>query len=207
MRTQRLALGRRLLEYGVTFIAAITVNFVLPYVAPGDPLRYLIGQEVNTLSAAERQELLSTYGLDQPLYVQYADYLLGIVQGDLGTSVMYGQPVWDVLLGRLPWTLLLVGSALVLSTVLGTLLGAWSAWREGERSDIGVLTVNVAAESAPAFWVGMLLVSVFVSWLGWFPSYGITGGAGGSALTTLLAVPLHLALPLLTGRMARERTS
>jgi peptide/nickel transport system permease protein len=203
MSTRRLALGRRLFEYGVTFLAAISVNFVLPYVAPGDPLRYLIGQEVNTLSAAERQELLSTYGLDQPLYVQYVDYLLGIVQGDLGTSVMFGRPVWDVLLGRLPWTLLLVGCALVLSTVVGTLLGTWSAWREGDRSDVGLLTVNVVAESAPAFWVGMLLVSVFVSWLGWFPSYGITGGAEGSALSTLLAVPVHLALPLLTLTLAR----
>lgn len=197
-------LGSRSLEYGLTFLAAVTVNFALPYVAPGDPLRYLVGQEVATLSAAQRQELLSTYGLDEPISVQYIDYLLGIPRGDLGTSVTFGRPVSDVLLARLPWTLLLVGSALVLSTVLGTLLGAWSAWREGERGDVGLVTLFVTAESAPAFWIGMLLVSVFVSWLGWFPSYGISSpGVSGTLLGTLLSVPVHLTLPLVTLTLAR----
>jgi peptide/nickel transport system permease protein len=196
--------GVRTLEYGVTFLAAVTINFALPYVAPGDPLRYIVGQEVESLSDEERRELLATYGLDQPVYEQYADYLLGVPQGELGTSVMYGQPVAEVLSQRLPWTLLLVGLALLLSTAVGALLGAWSAWREGERADVELMTSLVAAESAPAFWVGMLLISVFVSWLGLFPAYGVSSmGTSGVSMGTAVDFAVHLALPLATLTFAR----
>lgn len=196
--------GIRGVEYGATVLAAITINFALPYLAPGDPLRYLVGQEVESLTDEQRRELLATYGLDQPIYEQYVDYLVGIPQGELGTSVMYSQPVVDVLLQRLPWTLLLVGAALVISTALGILLGAWSAWREGQRVDIGLMAALVTAESAPAFWVGMLLISVFVSWLGWFPSYGVASmGTRGMSFGTFVDIALHLALPLVTLTLAR----
>lgn len=197
-------LASRLFEYGLTLLVAVTVNFALPYLAPGSPLRYVLGQEAATLGPAQRRELLSTYGLDEPIPLQFLDYLVGIPQGDLGTSVMYGRPVSEVLLGRLPWTLLLVGMALVLSTLLGTLLGAWSAWREGDRTDGGLVTALIAAESAPAFWVGMLLISVFVSWLGLFPAYGISSGTTGDGfLASLGSFARHLALPLLTLTVAR----
>lgn len=194
----------RAVEYGATFLAAVTINFALPYVAPGDPLRYLVGQEVESLTDEQRQELLATYGLDRPIHEQYIEYLVGIPQGDLGTSLMYSQPVVDVLLERLPWTLLLVGGALVISTVLGTLLGAWSAWREGQRVDVGLMTSLVTAESAPAFWVGMLLISVFVSWLGWFPAYGVSSmEASRTPAGTVVDIARHLALPLVTLTLAR----
>lgn len=196
--------GTRIFEYGVTFLAAITVNFALPYVAPGDPLRYVIGQEVASLSPTQRQELLATYGLDEPIHVQFLDYLLGILQGDLGTSVMYGQPVAEILLQRLPWTLLLVGLALVMSTAFGMLLGAWSAWREGDQLDVSLMSLLVMAESAPAFWVGMLLISVFVSWLGLFPAYGISSiRPSGTVFGSLIDLATHVALPLVTLTLAR----
>lgn len=204
MRTRIHAIGSGVLEYGLTFLAALTVNFGLPYVAPGNPLRYQLGQAVESLSEEQRAELLETYGLNQPIHDQYIDYLFGIAQGELGTSVMHGQPVSDILLQRLPWTLLLVGSALVLSTVVGTLLGGLSAWREGDRTDAALMTSHVTAESAPAFWVGMLLISVFVSWLGWFPSYGVSSvNADGSLVGSILSIAIHLALPLLTLTVAR----
>lgn len=204
MRARIRAVATRGVEYGVTFLAAITLNFALPYVAPGDPLRYVLGRAVESLTPAQRQKLLSTYGLDEPIHVQYFEYLLGILQGDLGTSVLYGRPVGEVLLGRLPWTLLLVGLALVISTVLGTLLGAWSAWREGDRVDVGLLTAHIGAESAPAFWVGMLLISVFVAWLGWFPAYGVASiGPSGTVFGSLVELGTHLTLPLVTLTLAR----
>ncbi|SDY63314.1 ABC transporter permease [Halopenitus persicus] len=204
MRSRIQAIGSGVLEYGVTLLAALTVNFALPYVAPGDPLHYRLGRAVESLSVEQRAELLETYGLDQPIHIQYVDYLLGITQGELGTSVMYGQPVSDVLLQRLPWTLLLVGSALVLSTVVGTLLGGLSAWREGDRTDAALMTAHVTAESAPAFWVGMLVIAVFVSWLGWFPSYGVSSVAAGSSyIGSIASIAIHLTLPLLTLTVAR----
>lgn len=190
--------------YAVTFLAALTVNFALPYLAPGNPLRYLVGQEVRSLGPAQRRELLATYGLDEPLHVQYLEYLSGIARGDLGTSVTYGQPVLEVIIGRLPWTLLLVGIALVCSTAIGTLLGAWSAWREGDRVDAGLLTGLVAADSSPAFWVGMLLISVFVSSLGWFPAFGTSSiRPTPTVLGSLVGLASHLALPLATLTVAR----
>ncbi|MEY7850633.1 ABC transporter permease [Natrarchaeobius sp. A-rgal3] len=191
-------------EYGLTVLAAITINFTLPHLAPGDPLRYLVGDEVEALSEEQRQELLATYGLDQPIHVQYVDYLLGILSGDLGTSVMYGDPVVDVLVHRLPWTVLLVGSALFLSTAIGTILGAWSAWQEGTRTDAGFVGVLVAADSAPAFWVGMLLIAVFVSSLGWFPAYGVSSiQSSESAFGSTVDSVHHLTLPVVTLTLAR----
>ncbi|ELZ78929.1 MULTISPECIES: ABC transporter permease [Haloferax] len=198
------AVGRGVVEYGATLLAALTVNFALPHLAPGDPLRYVVGQAVADLSAAQRRELLATYGLDQPLHIQYVDYLLGIVRGDLGSSVMFGRPVAAVILEHLPSTLVLVGLTLVVSTLVGTLLGAWSAWNEGSETDAALLTALVAANSTPAFWVGMLFVSVFAFRLGWFPSYGIASVAGTTGVfDTLVDRAMHLALPLATLTLAR----
>lgn len=194
----------RAAEYGVTFFAAVAINFALPYAAPGDPLLYIIGPEATELSPQERQEVLATYGLDGPIHEQFVDYLVGVFHGDLGTSLLYGQPVSAVILDRLPWTLLLVGSALLLAAVIGTLAGAWSAWREGETVDIGSMTVLVAAMSAPPFWIGMIFIAVFASWLGWFPSYGIRSlGATDMLSGAILDIVWHLALPLATLALAR----
>lgn len=195
--------GRRAVEYGLTFLAAVAVNFALPYAAPGDPLLYIIGPEAAELSPQERQEVLAVYGLDQPLHLQFVDYLLGVLQGDLGTSISFGAPVADVLARRLPWTLLLVGCALVIAAVLGTLLGAWSAWREGDRVDLGLLSAQTTAMAAPSFWVGMLFIAVFASWLGWFPSFGISSlDPRTTPWAAGLDVAWHLALPLVTLSLA-----
>lgn len=195
----------RMLEYGLTFLAAVTINFALPYLAPGDPLLYILGgSQVQDLTPQERQEVLAAYGLDQPLHIQYIDYLLGIPQGELGTSIIYSDPVFQVLLKRLPWTLLLVGSALVAAAILGTLFGAWSAWLEGQRMDLSLMTSHVTAMSAPAFWIGMLLIAVFSAWLGWFPAYGIRSlRSGDSFIQFLVDLGVHVALPLVTLTIGR----
>lgn len=204
MRARVRSAGVGLVEYGGTLLAALTVNFALPHLAPGDPLRYVVGQAVSDLTATQRRQLLATYGLDRPLHVQFLDYLVGIAQGDLGTSVMFGRPVAAVIVERLPPTLLLVGLALLLSTVVGTLLGAWSAWHEGTRDDAVVLTALVAADSTPAFWVGMVCVSVFAFHLGWFPSYGISSvGGSETVFEAVVDWARHLALPLATLTLAR----
>lgn len=196
--------GLRVLEYGLTFLAAVTVNFALPYAAPGDPLLYIIGPEAAELSHAERQEVLAIYGLDQPLPVRFVEYLFGIVQGDLGTSITYGKPVSDVLLQRLPWTLLLVGAALLAAALLGTLFGAWSAWREGGRVDLSFMTGLTTAMSAPPFWIGMLFIAIFASWLGWFPSFGISSlGRSETLGGRVVDLAWHLTLPLVTLALAR----
>ncbi len=197
-------IATRVGEYALTIWAAITINFALPHLAPGDPLTYIFGQWAGSLSDAQRQSLLATYGLDQPLHEQYLGYVWGLLHGDLGISLMTGDAVSSVLLHRLPWTVLLAGSALILATLLGVLLGAVSAWNRGEAKDLGLLGTLLALESAPAFWIGMILLSIFAVQLGWLPSYG-TGqlGTGAGWTTNLVSIASHLWLPLLTLVLAR----
>lgn len=204
MRSVLRSYGTQAVEYGLTFLAAVTVNFALPYAAPGDPLLYIVGPEAAEMTPQERQEVLAVYGLDKPLPAQFVDYLLGIFQGDLGTSIMFGKPVTDVILQRLPWTLLLVGCALVSAAVLGTLFGAWSAWREGGRVDLGLMTGLTTAMSAPPFWIGMLFIAIFASWLGWFPSFGISSlDPSEDVFGSVVDIAWHLVLPLATLALAR----
>lgn len=204
MRQHAPRIAARIGEYALTIWAALTINFALPHLAPGDPLTYILGQWAGSLSTEQRAELLTRYGLDQPLHEQYLDYLWGILHGDLGVSLMTGDAVSTVLLDRLPWTVLLVGTALILATLIGVLLGAISAWRRGEATDVGLLGTLLTFESAPAFWIGMILLSVFAVQLGWLPSYG-TGDLGSQAgwLANLASIASHLWLPLLTLVIAR----
>lgn len=196
--------GVRMLEYGVTFLAAVSINFLLPHLAPGDPLRYIIGDEYKLLTYEERQEVLEVYGLDQPLHVQYVEYLLNALQGDLGTSIMYGAPVTEVLLKALPWTLLLVGTSLLLSFGLGTVFGALSAWYEGDRPDISLMTIIVFLMSAPGFWVGMLLIAIFAATLGWFPSYGMRSfDQNLTSMEMIRDILWHMTLPVVSLTLVR----
>lgn len=166
------ALSRRAGQYLLVLWVAVTLNFALPRLAPGDPLHYLLGQEANTLTPEQRERVLAQYGLDRPVPAQYASYLAGLVRADLGTSVRFGRPVRDILVDRLPFTLLLVVPAIVLSTVLGTALGVLGAWKRGRPLGVALLVGMLFLESAPSFWIGMLLIAVFSVELGWLPSFG-----------------------------------
>jgi peptide/nickel transport system permease protein len=112
---------------------------------------------------------------------QFGQYLLGLAQGDLLVSVRYGRPVLDVLAERIGWTLLLVGSAVVLATLIGTFLGFRSARRWGSAGDTGVLSGVMFVDALPPFLIGMLLLLVFSVELGWLPTFGAqpTTAAGG----------------------------
>ena len=186
----------RLGQYLLVVWVAATLNFALPHLAPGDPVYYLYGGE-SSLDPAQLASVRASYGLDDSLLTQYLDFWVGLVQGDLGTSIEYNRPVVDVLLERLPWTLVLVGLSTLLAATLGTLLGAFAAWRRGRRSDTGVLTGILALDAMPGFWIGMLLIAVFSVELGWFPSYGATSiTAEGAAWLTEAAA--RLVLPVVT---------
>ena len=186
-------------QYAVVLWVAVTLNFALPRLAPGDPLEFLIGPELGTLTAAERQRVLREFDLDRPLLQQYARYLAGITRGDLGRSIRYGLPVRTILLDRIRWTLLLVAPAIVLAAIIGTALGLLAvSWRT-PRHDATLVAAMVFIDAVPMFWTGMLLIAVFSVTLGWFPSYGATtrsptGDAFGAAGDLLR----HLALPVAT---------
>ncbi len=123
---------RTSLQYVAVLFAAVCLNFALPRLAPGDAVDYLFPPELaGSISPEQRAEVLREFGLDQPVLTQFGQYLLGLAQGNLLLSVRYGRPVLDVLAERIGWTLLLVGSAVVLATLIGTFLGFRSAWRRG----------------------------------------------------------------------------
>lgn len=159
-------------QYVLVLIVTLSINFALPRIAPGSPLLYLVGEDVATMTQAEQDQVLREFKLDRPIVEQFVNYAVGIVQGDLGVSVRYGMPVWDVLLDHLPWTLLLMGTSLLLSASAGTVIGVFAAWKQGGKHDIGALTLVLFLGSIPPFWVAMLLITFFSAQLGWLPSYG-----------------------------------
>ncbi|WP_319529942.1 ABC transporter permease [uncultured Cohaesibacter sp.] len=191
---------RLLAQYLATLLAALAVNFVLPRIAPGDPLSYLLGENtLLTMTEADRLRALSAFGLDQPLPLQFGQYLLGILTGEFGVSTHLGQPVWDILMNRLPWTLLLTGSALVFAMLAGSLLGVLSASRRGAISEITTLGSVLFVASLPPFWLAMLLIILFSTTLNWLPSFGAyeLGTAAGN-LDWFLGVAKRLIMPALS---------
>ncbi len=189
----------RALQYVLVLFIAITLNFLLPRLMPGNPLALLAGVDVGLMTPAERAGVLERVGLDQPLYVQYLDYWGDILRGDFGYSYRQKRPIADMLLATLPWTLLITGSALVVSALAGIVLGAFSAWRRAGLLDVGLLWTMIALNSLPSFWLGMLLISIVsVNW-GWLPSFGaVTPASGYTGWTKVVDIARHTALPAFT---------
>ncbi len=176
-----------------------TVNFALPRMLPGSPLAYLAGEEIGQLSPAERNELLERYNLDRPLPVQYVHYLRDLVTLQWGDSYSKKEPIKNVLLRRIPWTLLLAFGSIVFSATIGAVLGVRAAVSRGKWADIRMLLTVSLLGSFPSFWLGMVLIAVFAVKLNWFPVYGAyTVGAGFTGLAKLTDVLWHMALPLMT---------
>lgn len=191
-------LSRRAAWYGGVLFAAITLNFALPRLAPGDPAYFLVGRTVSELTVEQRQALLAEVGLDRPLFEQYRRYLAGIFTGDWGVSLRYGTSVTSVLADRLPWTLLLGGSAMVLSVALGIGLGVFAAWKRGRKEDFGSLFLAMVFDSMPAFVVAMILIGVFSVTLGWLPAFGAGHPDATHGLAFVWETFRHLILPVVT---------
>lgn len=202
MSARAAPLARRVGQYALVLWAAATIDFALPRLAPGDPVVYLYGGDAQALSPENLARLRATFGLDRSLLEQYGAFWMGLVRGDLGLSVQYNRPVVELLGERLPWTAALVGTATVLAAVLGTLLGAWVAWRRERRGGgAGPVTGVLAVDAMPGFWIAMILIAVFAVQLGWFPSYG-AAPITGEGTAWLAAVLARLVLPVATLTLA-----
>jgi peptide/nickel transport system permease protein len=186
-------------QYLLVLWIAVTLNFMLPRLMPGNPLALLAGEEVNLLTPQQRAQLMASIGLDQPLPTQYFRYLQNLVRGDFGYSYQKNKPITTILADRLPWTLLLTGTSLILSTLIGVTLGAMAAWQRGGRGDVGTLGFFVFLESLPSFWVGMLLVALFAVQWPIFPTFGaVTPWLTLKGWDWVGDVAKHLVLPLAT---------
>jgi peptide/nickel transport system permease protein len=184
----RAFVSRRLATFAATVIGVTLVVFLMIRVIPGDPANTILGLAATPERVAE---LHARLGLDQPMPVQYLIWLGHAATLDFGESYVRNVPVAPLVLGALLATLLLVGSALILSTFIGIVFGVVSAARRGGSVDKGVLGVALIGLSLPEFWFGMVLIVVFSVTLHLFPSGGMTNPASPS----LTDIPSHLVLP------------
>jgi peptide/nickel transport system permease protein len=186
-------------QYALVLLFAVTLNFALPRMMPGSPLIFLAGEDVGFMTEAQRAQLYSAFGLDRPVWRQYAIYLGNLARGNLGHSFQQGRPVAEIILSRLRWTVLLVGIALFLATLVGIAWGTAAAWRRGRPLDLLSLGGAMLLESTPSFWLAMIFIAVFAAARGWFPVFGaMTPGAGLHGAARILDVGWHLVLPLAT---------
>jgi peptide/nickel transport system permease protein len=190
---------RRVAQAAVTFIIAVTLLFFLMRLAPGDPLWRL--QEDTQMSLAERETLEERYGLNRPLADQFAAFAMGVARGDLGTSIAYGLPVTGLIAARLPATLLLGGTVLLLNFTVGLWLGVRQAVRRGGIEDRVLTLLSLAGYATPSFWLGLMLAWLFAIEWRVLPSGGMANPlleSGSGTLTAALDVFAHLVLPAAT---------
>jgi peptide/nickel transport system permease protein len=190
---------RRALQAVATFAVALALLFLLMRVAPGDPLYRLSADR--PISPREMEVLRARYGLDQPLGRQLAAFVSGLVRGDLGVSIEHGRPVTALLAERLPATVLLGGSVLLLNFTVGLWLGVRQAVRRGQREDRWLTTLSLTGYAMPSFWLGLVLAwLVGVEWR-LLPAAGMQDPllSSDSSLPVRAADVLrHLVLPVLT---------
>lgn len=166
-------LARKIGLYAFIAWAALTLNFLIPRLMPGDPVTLLLENSQGAIDPDAKKAIAEAYGIsDDPLLVQYGHYLVGLLHGDLGVSIsQYPVPVLDIISRALPWTIGLVGVATFVSFLLGTFLGVVLAWRRGTWSD-HVLPALTFLNAIPYFWMALILVLVLSVTLGIFPNAG-----------------------------------
>lgn len=164
---------RRLGFYLVALWASATLNFLIPRLAPGDPAEALLARMHGRISPAALHALEVQYGIShESLFSQYVQYLNNLLHANLGTSFANAEPVTNLIARDLPWTLALIGMALIISFVVGTALGIAVAWWRGSKSDTILMPAFTFISAIPYFWFALALVFVLGYTLNWFPSYG-----------------------------------
>jgi len=193
---------RRLGFYLATAWIAITINFFIPRLMPGNPVELVFNRVRHAATPAAINSFVVAFGLNnhQNIFAQYIAYLDQLAHGNLGVSITYfPASVASVIRGALPWTLALVGVATVLSFLLGTLLGIVTATRRGTWVD-SLLPVTSFLSAVPYFWLGLVVLTIFGVELGWFPLSGgydpaVTVGFSGAFIGSAV---VHAILPAVT---------
>lgn len=191
-------LKRSCAQVAFVILGIALVNFFLLHLAPGDAAQVLAG-ESGAATPEYMEALRRQFGLDQPLYVQFLRYLGNLLTFDLGFSFRQGVPVSELILERVPATLLLMGTAIGFALVAGCGLGFLAARHAGRLADTLISTVALLLYATPVFWVGIVLIVVFSVGLDWLPVGGMTSiEAGYAGLALVKDVALHLILPAVT---------
>ncbi len=192
----RFLISRVLTAFAVV-LGVVCLAFLLLHLVPGDPVEVMLGESARP---ADREALQRALGLDQPLHVQFGRYLASLGRFDLGTSLYSKRPVRDLLLERLPATVELGVTALLIALLLAVPLGVLAAVKKGTAWDTGAMGIALFGISIPNFWMGPMLILVGALWLGWFP----VSGRDGIASLVLPALTLGTALAAILSRMIRS---
>jgi peptide/nickel transport system permease protein len=181
--------SRRVLSTVLVLLGVSVVVFLLVQLVPGDPARTILGAGATAESlAAVRAEL----GLDQPLLLQFADYVGGLLTGDFGRSLTVNAPVTDVILPRFENTIILSGAALLICVGVGVPLGMIAARTQYSIFDRLAMFVSLTGASIPVYWLALVLIGFFGLQLGWFPTSGMYDSREPGGFPDLMA---HLVLP------------
>ena len=186
-------IGRRLLQVAPTVSGVLLLTFILIHIAPGDPIQALAsGNGDEDYYAFMRHK----FGLDQPLINQLGTYVGNILRGDLGTSYITGQSVSTTIGERLGATLLLTGTAIIVSSIIGIGLAVVASLRSDGALDHATNAASLILYASPVFWIAQLVLLFLSLRLGWFPVQGMnSAGLDAGVLATVIDTAWHLALP------------
>ncbi|MBE9063229.1 ABC transporter permease [cf. Phormidesmis sp. LEGE 11477] len=179
------------------WVTTVAVTLLI-HLVPGDPVQIMFAQSQST-TPEQLEQIRQQLGLDRPIYEQYFLYMGRILQGDFGTTIRGNQPVLELLLVRLPNTLLLAASSLLVTMVVGVSAGFFAAYKRDTWIDTGLMTGAILGISIPSFWLGLMLMYVFSIRLGWLP-------VSGTDLKNLIlpALTLGLANAAAVSRLTRS---
>ena len=161
---------RRLLETIPLMLIISIFVFMFIHLLPGDPAKTLAGVEA---TVEEVEAIREEWGLNDPLIVQYGNYMKDLLRGDMGRSLKSSTPVTELVLSRFQYTIQLVLAGVLWAPALGIFIGVMCAIKRGKAFDLGGMLFAIAGLSAPGFWVGLMLIQVFAVTLGWLPSGGL----------------------------------
>ena len=187
---------RFLLLRGLQSLVVIAIMSFVIYaligLMPGDPIDLMISANPN-MTAADAAVLRELYGLDLPIYERYWNWVTAALQGDLGYSRLFGQPVLDVLFPALGNTIVLMGTAFTFAVLVAIPIGTLAASRPRSAVDYGINLFAFAGISIPSFWLALMLIIIFSVFLGWLPAGGIASAGAG-----FLEYISYMVLPVLT---------
>jgi len=189
---------RKILNALLTIILIASFNFVLFRILPGDPARLLVPKGRFSMDAMEKQR--KNFHLDKPLWEQFVLYWGDTVRLKFGDSFAQKRPVAQVVGERIWPTLLLVGTGTIIATIIGVITGVFAGWRRNSRFDVVTTNTGMVMYSAPTFWICLIFIMVFATWLRWFPVGRMydPGATYNGWLDQLTALLHHLFLPAFT---------
>jgi peptide/nickel transport system permease protein len=196
---------RRMGFYLIALWAAVTFNFIIPRLMPGDPAEaYIAKLQTQQVTREQLAAIRAEFGVnpDVPIWKQYFSYLFALLHGQLGIATsQFPSQVSDILRQSLPWTIGLVGTAVILSFIIGTLIGMLTAWRRGSWYDTAFPPILTFFSAVPYFWMALGLIYVFGVNLNWFPTdsgYDVFSVTPGWSLDFINSVVQHAILPVIT---------